>query len=46
MRQELRENRKRKKNGEIDDSALLEELEDEKKPFQGIRRLRGKWKRK
>ena len=44
--EKLRENRKRKKNGEIDDSALLEELEDEKKPFQGIRRLRGKWKRK
>ncbi|MCI9143787.1 MAG: hypothetical protein HFH87_14435, partial [Lachnospiraceae bacterium] len=40
--EKLRENRKRKKNGEIDDSAFLEELEEEEKPFRGIRRLRRK----
>lgn len=47
--EKMRENRKRKKNGEIDDSAFLEELEDEKKGFPGIGRLRrkhGKTKRR
>ncbi len=44
--EKLRENRKRKKNGEIDDSRLLEELEKEEKPFRGIRRLRRKHRKK
>lgn len=44
--EKLRENRKRKKNGEIDDSRLLEELEKEEKPFRGIRRLRRKHRKR